>query len=243
MFNLIWQGVVKAALVIGGLVAASSAFVGYRLYQEQHTNETSNKSAVSISPKPTPESSKQGGQVNQVVKTGSIDCVGPDGKQFKTSESECRNLNESWGKELDYIVNCNISSNCGGGTKNLRKSVCDNSTCCEVNGRWVFYEDNNKCNEDQKKNQPNYDLPNYTYPITEYNSPTQAVDNSGYNRDMQSICIGNANSSYQSQEASLSNYYRAQGSGGISSAYENALNQLYNDLQRAITSCKSQYPY
>lgn len=58
--------------------------------------------------------------------TGSkITCVGPDDKQFETTMDECKSLNEKWGKQADWIVNCNIHASCGGGTKSMKKSECE----------------------------------------------------------------------------------------------------------------------
>lgn len=57
--------------------------------------------------------------------TGShVDCIGPDGKQFKTSMEECKKLNEKWGKSLDYMTDCNIHADCGGGTVRMSYSQC-----------------------------------------------------------------------------------------------------------------------
>lgn len=81
-----------------------------------------------------------------------IECIGPDGKHFNTSVDECKKLNEKWGKSADYTVDCSISSNCGGGTKKLLKSECDNSTCCQIGDKWIFYTSKSKCNQDQKNN-------------------------------------------------------------------------------------------
>ena len=36
---------------------------------------------------------------------------------------ECKSLNEKWGKTLDYMVNCNFSSACGG-PRYVKKSEC-----------------------------------------------------------------------------------------------------------------------
>lgn len=60
--------------------------------------------------------------------TGSqIECIGPDGKQFKTTMDECRKLNEKWGKPVDYMTNCTYSDRCvgGGGIRYVKKSECD----------------------------------------------------------------------------------------------------------------------
>lgn len=54
-----------------------------------------------------------------------VTCIGPDGKQFETSMDECKNLNEKWGKQVDYMTNCNIQPECGGGTIYMSKSKCD----------------------------------------------------------------------------------------------------------------------
>jgi len=37
---------------------------------------------------------------------------------------ECKKLNEKWGKQLNYMLNCNIHSSCGGGTVRMSKSQC-----------------------------------------------------------------------------------------------------------------------
>ena len=58
--------------------------------------------------------------------TGSqVDCIGPDGKQFRTSMDECKKLNEKWGKPVNYMTNCNIHVSCGGGIVRMSKSQCD----------------------------------------------------------------------------------------------------------------------
>jgi len=56
---------------------------------------------------------------------GGVECVGPDGKHFNTSMDECKKLNESWGKPVNYIVNCTYPPECGGGTKRESKIECD----------------------------------------------------------------------------------------------------------------------
>ena len=66
--------------------------------------------------------------------------------------------------DSDPPIHCNIGPNCGGGTIPLKKSECDNSTCCQIGNQWIFYKDRNKCTEDQKKNQPTYNYPTYDYP-------------------------------------------------------------------------------
>lgn len=50
----------------------------------------------------------------------------------------------------DPIINCTIHANCGGGTTKLKSSICKQSTCCRISGKWFFYESNAKCEQDQK---------------------------------------------------------------------------------------------
>lgn len=59
-----------------------------------------------------------------VSSSGNIECIGPDGKQFWTSMDECKKLNEKWGKSLDYMTNCEIHPDCGGGTVRMSYSQC-----------------------------------------------------------------------------------------------------------------------
>jgi hypothetical protein len=85
--------------------------------------------------------------------------------------------------ETDPMVNCQISQNCGGGTKYLKKSDCDNSVCCEIGDEWFFYFSKDECNKDQKSftdelikqlredmENYDYDTPTYTPPV--YDPPT-----------------------------------------------------------------------
>jgi uncharacterized membrane protein YsdA (DUF1294 family) len=49
----------------------------------------------------------------------------------------------------DPPVLCNVSPNCGGGTTPLRQSECNNSTCCQIGDKWIFYKDKVQCGRDQ----------------------------------------------------------------------------------------------
>lgn len=93
------------------------------------------------------------------------------------------------------MVDCLISKECGGGSKLLTKSVCDNSTCCEITGKgWIFYQNKQDCIKDQnianntvrttiptvnQINTTNYPLCTVYYPALKYSqsyynvSPTQ----------------------------------------------------------------------
>ena len=76
---------------------------------------------------------------------GNIECVGPDGKNFYTTMTACTELNQKWGKSADYMVNCKMGASCGGGTKRIKKSECDNGRCCQLNTGWRFVSSENEC--------------------------------------------------------------------------------------------------
>lgn len=78
-----------------------------------------------------------------------IECIGPDGKQFNTTMAECEKLNKAWGKPVDYMTNCQIGGNCPKETRRIKKSECDNGTCCQIGSAWVFYTSVSKCKQDQ----------------------------------------------------------------------------------------------
>lgn len=79
---------------------------------------------ISVTPTPTIQAKTKTQVTTNTNTTGSqIDCIGPDGKQFRTTMDECKKLNEKWGKPLDYMVSCNFSTECGG-TRYVKKSEC-----------------------------------------------------------------------------------------------------------------------
>jgi len=83
------------------------------------------------------------------------------------------------------LVNCQVHANCGGGNTLLMQSECNNSTCCQINGKWVFYKDKDQCLKDQGNNNDtinnNYQLsqsqngqanPSYNFPNYDLIKPT-----------------------------------------------------------------------
>lgn len=52
-------------------------------------------------------------------------------------------------------VHCPVSNKCGGGTKPLKRAECENSVCCEIGDKWVFYTDRDQCIRDQGGNPAN----------------------------------------------------------------------------------------
>lgn len=64
------------------------------------------------------------------------------------------NTNITESTNSDPNVNCLIHEKCGGGSKLVKKSVCDNSICCQYPDRAVFYLDRSQC-ASSNKNQNN----------------------------------------------------------------------------------------
>ncbi len=79
----------------------------------------------------------------------------------------------------DPIVDCK-STFCDGGK--VRKSECDTSTCCQINDKWIFYKDKNKCLSDQKSS-------NNT-------NPTNSNNNSGCQKVQYTTKQGITNGTY-----------------------------------------------
>src|SRR3990167_3376130 len=48
--------------------------------------------------------------------------------------------------DSDPIIDCK-SDKCG--SNKVRQSECSKSTCCQLNGKWIFYKDRNQCTKDQ----------------------------------------------------------------------------------------------
>jgi hypothetical protein len=76
--------------------------------------------------------------------SGTVECIGPDGKHFNTSMAECEKLDIAWNKSVDYMINCNIAADCGGGTIRMSYSQCM-EPCSGLP---------NKTNNTQTNNQP-----------------------------------------------------------------------------------------
>lgn len=74
-----------------------------------------------------PQTPSTGSQQHNFANNASnqIECIGPDEKTFTTTMEKCTELNEKWGSPLDYMTNCNIDPDCGGGTIRMSKSQCD----------------------------------------------------------------------------------------------------------------------
>lgn len=70
-----------------------------------------------------------------------IECIGPDGKTFNTTQTECDKLNSAWGvtptPNPDQIIQCEIDTACGGGYREMKRSACLSMVCCETVSGWI----------------------------------------------------------------------------------------------------------
>lgn len=158
--------------------------------------------------------------------------------------------------ESDPIINCSISANCGGGNKQLRQSVCNNSTCCQIGENWYFYEDTNKCHQDQNSYLTNYyknnsninnyptwiPLPTFTplstpIPFPTYNSYENSTPTSkpSYPQMTKSQCQSNVNDKYRSQMNSYGCSYPCPESGSCGSS--SVCEALWYQAQQEMSSC------
>lgn len=67
-------------------------------------------------------------------------------------------------------IHCPISDKCGGGTTPLKRWECEQSICCQIGGKWVFYRDKKQCISDQKaqNNNIDYRVPSSNYQPSSY---------------------------------------------------------------------------
>lgn len=82
---------------------------------------------------------------NTPSKTSQITCTGPDGKSFTTTKQKCDEFNTAWGHpptpDPNEIVKCNISLDCGGGSKEVPRSTCNQLTCCTLRSGNILTSD------------------------------------------------------------------------------------------------------
>lgn len=162
------------------------------------------------------------------------------------------NTTTSGNNDIDHTINCKINAKCGGGTKLLKRSVCDQSTCCQIGSNWYFYEDKNKCDADQNarvNNTTTRSLPTFvpistSAPIPTYDpqklvvptNPPPVIDNSSVRAD----CIASANR--ERDDALLRWRVIARANGYDGSYYETEQLRIINESLGKISLCESMYP-
>lgn len=247
MLDVIKTSIASVLLVVSGYFNSNMLPHDDSLIQRQSLMSTETPTVTTL-PSPTlkpyikPKTQPNSNTTN--TNTGvNIDCIGPDGVTFKTTQIECDKLNMAWGKTTDSMINCNVSQNCGGGTKYIRKSECDNSTCCQIGSGWYFYLDKNKCTQDQKSkytypSQNNINIP-YSgsnvsyYPCTIYYPSINKYSTYYYLYKTKAECDSaqsqiNTNNTYVIPTTSYS-----AGSINTNNTYTDCYNQYNKDIQRA----------
>ena len=81
-----------------------------------------------------------------------------------SSQPKTNPVNPNTNSNLDYMVNCRTTAECGSGTVYIKKSECDNSICCQIGDKWIFYKDKNKCSVDQNRNNQTFTQPTFVNP-------------------------------------------------------------------------------
>jgi hypothetical protein len=163
-----------------------------------------------------------------------VDCVGPDGKHLEVTKQMCDDFNLAWHPEL-VIVTCRIDSQCGGGTIQLQRGVCENSTCCQIGDKWTFYQDKNKCVQDQ--NIYNVNLPTPTLLPTSTPTPIPTPTQQEINLQLYNQCISNVQNAYNQQRQECLSLY---GGGKTGMA---CIQRALQVGQQAINNCNTQYPH
>lgn len=175
-------------------------------------------------PRPTPRPSAKPVQYDNSVTApdgSQIDCTGPDGKVFKTTQKDCDEFNSAWDghSNEDEIVDCQLSIN------SYRLSRKD----CEYYQAQASKYD--ASDWDYIKPAPSAEpVPNYIYT---YQAPALS------NLELQQSCIGDAKRIYESELRDLKNSVAAHYGG---SAYIRAENRINSDYAGEVAYCKSRYP-
>lgn len=93
-------------------------------------------SVASPTPSSTPKATPVSAKTISKPSSGQITCTGPDGKSFNTTQAKCDEFNTAWGNaptpNPNETIQCNVHVNCGGGTKEMTRASCDQSTCCSL---------------------------------------------------------------------------------------------------------------
>lgn len=74
----------------------------------------------------------------------------------------------------EAMVNCKMNVSCGGDVRYIKKSECDNGTCCQIGSSWIFYISKANCIQDQgARNNNNKLVPTYAPKV--YSIPTVSL--------------------------------------------------------------------
>lgn len=138
----------------------------------------------------------------------------------------------------DPIINCNVHSNCGGGTKLLKKSICDNSICCQIRNQWLFYNDKSQCFRDQQVTSVTN-----SNPLPNVQNSNQSVSNIANKncRDAVNInvasCNNTCNVNQQYNRTACINAYSSSSPGANSTKFDECLTEEGQEYNTCLTNC------
>ncbi|MEM4711401.1 MAG: peptidoglycan-binding protein [Candidatus Woesearchaeota archaeon] len=130
----------------------------------------------------------------------------------------------------DPLVNCLVHENCGGGSRLLKKSICDQSTCCQIGNSWIFYESKDKCKQDQENFYKNNSLINTN---NQNNQQKQLVFLSSNNATI--LCPSEFISIVKDIDSKISSKLDQ-----WNSEYQKCLNNIY-ETDPCRINCKTEY--
>ncbi len=163
-----------------------------------------------------------------------IDCIGPDGKTFKTTKTECENFNAKWGKAPVNQVIPQPAQNTSGSTNTYTSKNYYSCTLCyhysDENNCYTYnylYETKEQCNAKQSEIDSLYTTTNTTNTVYQTPQPTVKPDYS-----------------YQNSQCKLGakQWYDNQGTQCGGSCAQ-AIKQLaLPEYQAKIAACNVQWP-
>jgi hypothetical protein len=232
--------------IIVGLVIISAGFAaGNKYFPHILGASTKNEVRQIILPTPTvtvvdkklidrPISNSLSQQDSQESEN-TVDCTGPDGKHLQISQRECDDFNNTWNS--NPIIACSISKECGGGTAQLTKSVCSNSTCCQIGDKWYLYSDKNQCGQDQKTYFINHITPTVTPTPEPTITPLPTIDIKLQNLNLYNQCVLNVKNLYHQKQMQCLSFY-GRGTAGTA-----CIQTVLQQQQQALINCSNQYPH
>lgn len=175
---------------------------------------------------PSKNINQENKEVNIVPRANAnlIDCTGPDGKVFKTTQKECDEFNTAWNNTTTEaqinqsdLIDCKLSY----GTFSINAELCD------------YYQglDNNTQNNYQPPSTENYNLP-----IQQEQELLPEINN----LELRQACFSEVASAYQQELSQTLSYLSAQGLGG--SAVERAKKSIKDKYDALIRDCEIRYP-
>ena len=133
----------------------------------------------------------------------------------------------------DPIVSCNINSNCGGGTRQMKKSACTQSTCCQLGSTWSIYPNNTACDQAQtnynssKTSGVNYPPCTVYYPALNYSQTYIYTSPSQCSLWQQTASAGSTNTTQPTRQPTATPIQDNSEYNDLLKQHEEACQQIY----------------